>query len=168
MRRHQLVLDAPAKHPLDPAHAAVYEATGVVLADHLFADGLRSQRAELDNERVPVQFRQWPNGRPDAIHFGGGLAVLAIVRLRVLQIGQAQLVEREVGRGPCGSKLATAGNPFRNETVVLALAGLRAVHAEVDVPAAEVNDGLAAGVLAVLGALVLGQAGHVRSPSQKR
>ena len=83
------------------------------MLDELLPNGFQGERAEVAGRRVAVQPADVAQGLLDGVGFRGALAVLDVVALGVPPVGQAQLVDAQVGfRGTFRGmrRQATAGH----------------------------------------------------------
>jgi hypothetical protein len=93
----RLVLDAPAEdtdHVTGPTVDFVPAETGI---DHRLPNRFEGQRPELLRQGVAVESTKGPDAVTDVVRLPRGRAVLAIVAVRPLEVGQEQFVDAQVG-----------------------------------------------------------------------
>src|SRR5262249_42390324 len=80
-------LESPQEMP-DPLVDLAPAETGV---DHRLANGLEPERPELPGRSVAVKLAERPEGQSDVHRFRGGLAVLDVVNVGMVEVGQEHL-----------------------------------------------------------------------------
>ena len=134
----------------DPPHELVDVRPAQVVVDEPLPQRLELQRAELRRRRPAVQLAQRPDHPHDAV-------ILAGLGRPVVALGVPDVVGGQLDDGQIVLRRAERRRPARrqqlgDQPIVLALAGLRAVRAEVVIAAVERDDGLPGRpVLPVLG-----------------
>jgi hypothetical protein len=118
-RLHQLLTNRPAEHADDPTDIAVNRGPGHAGFDHLIPDCLEGTRCEVRGLRIGIQQCDEPQCRTDAALLGRRAAVFHVIPADMKPIGREQLDDRQTADGTI-ARLASAGEPFRNDPVILA------------------------------------------------
>jgi hypothetical protein len=121
--------------------------------DHGLADGLEAERPEFPGRGVAVEFAKGSEGQPDVHRLSRGLAILDVVTVRMLQIRQEHFVDGGIRPGGrLRHDRPTAGRqPFGHEAVILGPALGSAELPEIEIPAADRDDGQAGGLMESVG-----------------
>jgi hypothetical protein len=96
-RNHRL-FHTPTEQADQAAGALVNHAPTQARINHLLANGLELEGAELPNWELPEQLAKRADGEPNIANLRGRFAVLLVVTVRVVHVSNGQLVDRQVAR----------------------------------------------------------------------
>ena len=118
-RRDDLVLDAPAKHPLDPLDAGVDGGPRQLGIDHSLADRLQVEGPEFRDGGLLIKIQQRFAGMPAIVIFAPWLSILQVVNLGEIQKRINQIGNRDLpGRLLDGPLVEFPGEVLANHTTV--------------------------------------------------
>ena len=165
----QLALDRRLLQASDAASPLVHFNSTQPSPDHLLANHLQRQRAEVLGQSVTVQLPGRTDGKPNAIRLCRRLAVFDVVTVGELEISRQEFVDGKVRPAQEGDR-RPVDQPFRKHAVELGLALWRSISAGVRVPSVKRGQGLARRLIVTVtrGARMLGIPGPISNPVDYR
>src|SRR5580704_4917328 len=140
---NQLVFRGPAEKAFDPLHVLVDRRARAASLNHRLANRLKLQRSESSREHGPTLGDQWTQRSPDAGDLRRLLTAFDVVRFRVCEVAERQLVNRK-RRSIDG----LTARPILKENLV-SRPGLGGIdRAKVMILAVDAHTGLSAGMMA--------------------